>query len=101
MYAAIAMSRSVMMPIGLPSRSTTGTAPQSSSHMMRAAVLSGSFGPQLFGSRLINSDTSMDFLARFLGLSARFVQHLSNPGHHARKGADAPKLGRPSTSSAP
>src|SRR5271156_1894910 len=50
-------SRSVRKPTGLPCSSTTGTAPQGVSHIICAALLSGSCGPQLLTSRFMICST--------------------------------------------
>src|SRR5208283_1361017 len=50
-------SRSVRKPTGLPCWSTTGTAPQGVSHIICAALLSESCGPQLLTSRFIICST--------------------------------------------
>src|SRR5271165_6299746 len=50
-------SRSVRKPTGLPCSSTTGTAPQGVSHIICAALLSESCGPQLLTSRFIICST--------------------------------------------
>src|SRR5437660_1204637 len=53
------ISRSVTMPTTWPSSPSTGTAPQSRSHMMRAAALALSFTPQARGESVISSLTRM------------------------------------------
>ena len=56
------MSRSVIMPITLPSLWITGTTPQSLSHMIIAAAARLVPGVQVFTSRVITSLTFIGYL---------------------------------------
>jgi hypothetical protein len=60
-YAAMQMSRSVRKPIGRNCLSTTGTAPQRSSHMICAALFNESSGAQNLVARFIICSTIIDF----------------------------------------
>src|SRR5512134_509466 len=73
---AIQMSRSVMMPATRPSSLTTGSAPQSPSHISFTASARFVSGRQVFTSLVITSRTLMAL--------APFLSHVSDVAYHGR-----------------
>src|SRR5260221_11137673 len=63
---AMQMSRSVITPMTCPRSSVTGTAPQSSSHMIFAAAARLVSGPHDFTSDVISSFTFMPVLLHWV-----------------------------------